>query len=160
MRTKRVNFTFDRRHQRRIASGCIVMALALSLLACSKGPSQSQDQTNSGSGNPQLSAAERQRRIETIRAYFRERAPQKLVVATTRTKSGQIIDWIRPESQLPPGQKLAPPPQLARVNTPLGYTTNLRLRKGACGRRASGTNRNSGSTADPRTEGNRPGSEI
>jgi hypothetical protein len=125
MRTERLNFTFDRRHQRRIASGCIVTVLALSLLACSKGPSQSQDQINSGSGNPQLSAAERQRRIETIRAYFRERAPQKVVVATTRTKSGQIIDWIRPESQLPPGQKLAPPPHLARVNTPLGYTTKV-----------------------------------
>lgn len=31
------------------------------------------------------------------------------VVATTKTKSGQTIDWIRPESQVP-GGKLATPP--------------------------------------------------
>src|SRR5713101_5361370 len=62
---KRVNFIFDWRHKRRLANGCIVTALALSLVACSKGPSQSQDQTNPGSGNPPLSGAERQRRSET-----------------------------------------------------------------------------------------------
>ncbi len=116
MTTKRVNFIFDWRHNRAIANGCIVAALALVLAACSTGPSKAQ---------PQPGPGERQRRSERIRAYFQDRTNQKTVVATTRTESGQIIDWIRPESQLPAGQKLGPAPQLGRVKTPLQYTTRI-----------------------------------
>src|SRR4029434_388053 len=70
-------------------------------------------------------AAERQVRAERIRAYFKERAGQKEAVATTRTASGQIIDWIRPASQISAGQKLATAPERAAVTTPPGYEKRL-----------------------------------
>ena len=48
-------------------------------------------------------------RQDRIRAFFEERLAQFNVVATTETESGQIIDWIRPESQTPDGFIAAPP---------------------------------------------------
>jgi hypothetical protein len=59
-----------------------------------------------------MSDAERTRRADNIRAWFSQHEASKsaTVVATTRTESGQIIDWIRPESQLPAGMAMAKPP--------------------------------------------------
>lgn len=45
-----------------------------------------------------------------IRAYFEGRLERMEVAATTRTPSGQVIDWVPIESQLPSGQSLADPP--------------------------------------------------
>ena len=59
----------------------------------------------------ELSSAEYQERRSRIIEFFSQRRTQMRpeVVATTKTKSGQTIDWIRPESQVP-GGKLATPP--------------------------------------------------
>ncbi len=58
-----------------------------------------------------LSSAEYEKRRSRIVEFFEQRRDQMRpdVVATTKTKSGQTIDWIRPESQVP-GGKLATPP--------------------------------------------------
>jgi len=58
-----------------------------------------------------LSSAEFKERRSRIIEFFSQRRNQMRpdVVATTKTKSGQTIDWIRPESQVP-GGKLATPP--------------------------------------------------
>jgi hypothetical protein len=126
MPTKRVNFIACR-HKGAIANGCIVTAFALVLAACSSKPGNTP--STSAQAQPPatsaLTAAEKQRRSERIRTYFQERTRQRAVIATTRTGSGQIIDWIRPESQLPPGQKLSPAPQAARANKPSQYTTKV-----------------------------------
>ena len=125
MATHRIDLTFERRLIRSLAHICIVAGLAIGFPGCSKSPSIPQEQIKPVSPTPPFSEAERQRRSDTIRGYFRERATQKAVVATTRTKSGQIIDWIRPESQIPPDQKLAVAPLLAQVRTPTGYQTKI-----------------------------------
>lgn len=59
----------------------------------------------------ELSSAEYAKRRSRIIEFFSQRREQMRpnVVATTQTKSGQTIDWIRPESQVP-GGKLATPP--------------------------------------------------
>lgn len=51
-------------------------------------------------------------RRDLIRSHFDERTKRRQVVATTVTKSGQTIDWIRAESQVPSG-RLAVPPDVA-----------------------------------------------
>ena len=60
-----------------------------------------------------LSAVELRTRQDAIRAFFQERTQRKrlVVVSTTTTKSGQTIDWIRPESQVPGGKLATPPPR-------------------------------------------------
>jgi len=45
-----------------------------------------------------------------ILEYFRSRRTKLEIVKTTKTPSGQILDWVPIESQLPKGQKLATPP--------------------------------------------------
>jgi hypothetical protein len=59
----------------------------------------------------ELSRAEYEKRRSRIIEFFSQRRNQMRpdVVATTKTKSGQTIDWIRPESQVP-GGKIATPP--------------------------------------------------
>ena len=56
-----------------------------------------------------LSRAEYERRRMRIIDFFAKRQMRYDIVATTRTKSGQIIDWIRPESQVPGGKVATPP---------------------------------------------------
>jgi hypothetical protein len=51
-----------------------------------------------------ISAAERKERSDRIRTYFVEKLKRRQVVATTRTRSGQTIDWIRPETQVAGGR--------------------------------------------------------
>jgi hypothetical protein len=123
MTTNRISISGYWRHHRAIANGCVVTAFALFLGACSTGPSKGQ--TKPGTATTPLTAAERQRRIKRIRSFFEERTKQRAVVATTRTQSGQIIDWIRPESQLPAGQKLSTAPQSPRIQRPSRYTTEV-----------------------------------
>lgn len=43
--------------------------------------------------------------------YFERRRERLEIVATTTTPSGQTLDWVPIESQLPEGEILAPPPQ-------------------------------------------------
>src|SRR5450631_2215851 len=50
-------------------------------------------------GNPELAR------------FFSERAKRLKVVATTRTPSGQVIDWVPVGSQAPEGQIATPPPR-------------------------------------------------
>ncbi len=57
----------------------------------------------------ELSSGEYDKRRTRIIEFFSQRQMLDNVVATTRTKSGQIIDWIRPESQVLDG-KIATPP--------------------------------------------------
>jgi len=50
-----------------------------------------------------VSEVELRDRQDRIRKYFEERQQRRKIVATTVTASGQIIDWIRPESQTADG---------------------------------------------------------
>ncbi|MFL6361265.1 MAG: neprosin family prolyl endopeptidase [Nitrososphaeraceae archaeon] len=54
---------------------------------------------------PNLSRNEKE-----IRRYFEGRVAGLDVVKTTKTPSGQLLDWIKIESQLPTGQIASPPP--------------------------------------------------
>jgi hypothetical protein len=56
-----------------------------------------------------ISKAEYDERRVNIIDYFSKRQQRYKIVLTTKTKSGQIIDWIKPESQVP-GGKIATPP--------------------------------------------------
>src|SRR4030095_16951650 len=67
-------------------------ALAFGLIGCSQKPAQQPEQLKPES--TAAAAAQRQVRADRIRTYFTERAPQKGIVATTRTTSGQGIDLI------------------------------------------------------------------
>jgi Neprosin len=51
----------------------------------------------------------RDRNVEEIHEYLRARQAERAVVATTRTKRGQEIDWIDPASQTPDGRIADPP---------------------------------------------------
>jgi Neprosin len=57
-----------------------------------------------------LSRVEYESRSQRITAFFKERQARYGVASTTKTKSGQVIDWIKLESQLPDGQEIAQPP--------------------------------------------------
>lgn len=47
---------------------------------------------------------------DEIISHFRERVRRRTIIATTRTPSGQILDWIPVESQVQGGGVAAPPP--------------------------------------------------
>ena len=66
-----------------------------------------------------LSKAEYEKRRQNIVDFFAERAARFTVVATTKTASGQVIDWIKPQAQVPDG-KLAtrPPGRAADIRKP------------------------------------------
>lgn len=57
-----------------------------------------------------LDIAELKRRRDMVRDYLVRQREKLDVVATTVTDSGQVIDWIRPESQVASGHLAAPPP--------------------------------------------------
>src|SRR5262249_1145919 len=50
------------------------------------------------------------RNREALREYFTARRNRLDIVKTTRSPSGQVLDWIPIEKQLRRGQKLATPP--------------------------------------------------
>ncbi|SDX37679.1 neprosin family prolyl endopeptidase [Lysobacter enzymogenes] len=91
--------------------------LAVALLALSAAPAYSAPPTaqNSAAASaraaPQspLSAVEYEQRKNRIVQFFEQQRAAYRVVATTRTKSGQIIDWIWPQSQVADGAVAAPP---------------------------------------------------
>lgn len=56
-------------------------------------------------------STEYKKRKKQIINFFSERRKRYDVVATTKTQSNQIIDWIRPESQVPNGKVATPPSQ-------------------------------------------------
>ncbi|MGH7791427.1 MAG: hypothetical protein ACREOB_03845, partial [Thermodesulfobacteriota bacterium] len=73
----------------------------------------------------EISRAEYEKRRLQIIEFFSKRQTRYEVVATTKTKSGQIIDWIKPESQVPGGRIAAPPPeQFAEIRKPISELEN------------------------------------
>jgi hypothetical protein len=52
---------------------------------------------------------------ESIIKYHKERLSRLPVVKTTRTPSGQILDWVPRESQCPQGRVATPPPSKKRT---------------------------------------------
>lgn len=56
-----------------------------------------------------LSEMEREERSDQIREHFDDSLDQMEIVKTTRTESGQIIDWIEPQSQSIDGVLSEPP---------------------------------------------------
>ena len=65
--------------------GFVPALLFIHLVACSKSPSNPQGNTGGpGPNAPSLSGAERQRRSDRIRDYFRDRTTRMTVVATIR----------------------------------------------------------------------------
>lgn len=58
-----------------------------------------------------LTGAEYEKRRIKIIDYFSERQKRYDVIATTKTQTGQIIDWVRPESQVSSGVVATPPSQ-------------------------------------------------
>lgn len=97
-----------------LASGLIAAALlaATSAFAQTAPPTAAQ-----ASAERALSPDEYQRRKARITAFFDEQHKRVGVVATTRTKSGQIIDWIKPESQVE-GGRLARSPGESKADVP------------------------------------------
>jgi hypothetical protein len=95
--------------------------VTLGLIAgCEKKPEQVG--TKQGNDEESITAAEREARSDRIRAYFAEKLKRRQIVATTVTRSGQTIDWIRPETQVPDGRLALPPAnESARVADPGGY---------------------------------------
>ena len=55
------------------------------------------------------------RNQKEIREYFEGRVASLDVIKTTKTPSGQILDWIKMESQLPTGQIANPPPEIDKL---------------------------------------------
>jgi hypothetical protein len=81
----------------------VVIWLVLLMTNC-RPTTQAPQQPPSPTKPPEtISDAELRDRQDRIRKYFEERHQRRKIVATTVTDSGQIIDWIRPESQTPDG---------------------------------------------------------
>lgn len=57
-----------------------------------------------------LDTAEQKRRRDMVRDYLARQRAELDVVATTVTDSGQVIDWVRPGSQVASGRLATPPP--------------------------------------------------
>jgi hypothetical protein len=98
-------------HDVRIGRGlwALLGPVALGILSgCSgEGPAPEQELES------QAQDLERDARGERIRQYFEERLARLEIVATTKTRSGQVIDWIPIESQAPDGKIFEPPLELA-----------------------------------------------
>jgi hypothetical protein len=83
-----------------------------------------------GCPKPQpISDAELQTRRLRIRTYFKEKQERFEVVATTVTESGQTIDWIRPESQVPGGVLATAPDKPPTSEKPEGSEEPKNLRE-------------------------------
>ncbi|MBS0183670.1 MAG: hypothetical protein JSS39_14870, partial [Nitrospira sp.] len=74
--------------------------------------------SNDMGGEQFISDFERQKRTKGIRDHFGERTKHRVIVATTRTKSGQIIDWINPATQVDGGVLATPPDVLSKLDAP------------------------------------------
>jgi len=67
---------------------------------------------------PTPDAEELEARRDRIRKYFEEQLERREIVATTMTESGQIIDWIWPESQTSDGFIAKPPEEVPHREEP------------------------------------------
>jgi hypothetical protein len=95
-------------------SWCVLLTASLLVAGCAvRG-------TTKGDEEP-ISASERAARNDRIRAYFAEKSKRRQVVATTVTRSGQTIDWIRPETQVRDGRVASPPAVQTRNADPAMY---------------------------------------
>ena len=75
-----------------------------------------------------IDRAEYEARRARIVDFFAKRQGRFEVVATTTTESGQIIDWIRPESQTPDGAlATAPPTEKMAIDRPSDASLNYYL---------------------------------
>jgi neprosin-like protein len=63
----------------------------------------------------ELSKPDLSRNEKELRDYFEGRLGRLDVIKTTKTPSGQILDWIKIESQVPTGQVASPPPEIDRL---------------------------------------------
>ena len=98
-----------------------VILVGLAALACTgpRGDHPKGATTRSG-GEAPITESELEARRDRIRKHFDERSKRRQVVATTVTKSGQTIDWIRPESQVPDGRLAQPPVDRPSPKDPSG----------------------------------------
>ena len=88
-------------------------AIAALLALCAAPAGVAQTAPPSAASAPgTLSAEEYERRKALIVGYFEKKRARHDVVATTRTKSGQVIDWIRPKSQVEGGRIATAPGEL------------------------------------------------
>lgn len=71
-----------------------------------------------------LSSKEYEVRRQRIIEFFSERQMRYNVVATTKTESGQIIDWIKPESQVPDGKVATAPSEKLEIDKPKSALEN------------------------------------
>ena len=121
--------TTEVRLVRQLALGATAFAL-VALLGCANEPRISagagKESEIAGKGPDSattLSSYELEARRARILRYFEERRTRYQVVATTRTKTGQLIDWIKPESQVRGGRIATPPMELAS-SAPKGHVDN------------------------------------
>lgn len=85
-------------------SKLIVVLIIVSILSSVQGCTKHKENVSD-----ELSKEEYEKRRLRIIDFFAERQARYEIIATTKTESGQVIDWINPESQVPNG-KLALPP--------------------------------------------------
>lgn len=74
--------------------------------------------SNEASDEQFISDFERQKRTQGIRDYFGERTKHRTIIKTTRTRSGQIIDWIKPATQVDGGVLAMPPEVMSKQDAP------------------------------------------
>ncbi|MGK3967343.1 neprosin family prolyl endopeptidase [Sorangium sp. So ce118] len=60
---------------------------------------------------------------QKVADWLEARQERLQIVATTRTRSGQIIDWVPIESQVPPGEAVATPPPAPHARALLNVPT-------------------------------------
>lgn len=100
----------------------LLAAMPVALGACGTGdatpePRQDTETATSAVASGKLPKEERERRQERIRAHFRAKQSKLNAVATTRTDSGQVIDWVpRPKNpRMPPPPPVQGAPDGARA---------------------------------------------
>lgn len=99
---------------------CLLLVTSGLIAGCEK--SLGQYGTKQGYEEKSISAVEREARSIRIRGYFEEKLKRRQIVATTVTRSGQTIDWIRPETQVSDGRLALPPAnETARIEDPGVY---------------------------------------
>ena len=95
-----------------------LLSLVLCLVAGCQAVPAGQTQPGYDSDETSLSDAERKERSDRIRDYFQEQLKRRGIVATTLTRSGQTIDWIRRESQVEGGRLALSPSADVRLSAP------------------------------------------
>jgi hypothetical protein len=94
------------------------VGLAAFTIGCRPRNQTPQPQPQSSPSPETISDPELRVRQDRIRKYFEERRQSLQIVATTVTDSGQILDWIRPETQTTDGVIAKFPETRAEVKAP------------------------------------------